>query len=83
MTARAVQPKKSLAAKTARPVSKAAAGRNLSSDLPSMDEPTLHEMLRDPIMQRLMTSDGITRSQLLTLVAAARSRMQSSSRYAE
>jgi hypothetical protein len=41
-----------------------------------MEEPTLHEMLGDPIMQRLMTSDGITKSQLLTLVAAARSRLR-------
>jgi hypothetical protein len=41
-----------------------------------MEEPSLREMLRDPIMQRLMTSDGITRDQLLSLVAAARSRLR-------
>ncbi len=41
-----------------------------------MDEPSLHEMLHDPIIQRLMSSDGITRSQLMTLVAAARSRLR-------
>jgi len=77
MTAKAAKPRKSPAAKTVRPVREAKTQRSLSADPPSMDEPTLHEMLRDPIMQRLMTSDGITRSQLLTLVAAARSRMQS------
>jgi hypothetical protein len=33
-------------------------------------------MLLDPIMQRLMTSDGITQSQLLSLVAIARSRLR-------
>ena len=76
MTARAVQPKKPSAAKTARPVAKAKPRRAHLADPPSMDEPTLHEMLRDPIMQRLMSSDGITRTQLMTLVAAARSRMQ-------
>lgn len=47
-----------------------------------MDEPSLHEMLRDPIMQRLMTSDGITRSQLLSLVAAARMRLRDDETYA-
>jgi len=77
MTARAVQSKKSSAAKTARPVSKAKPRRAQATDIPSMDEPTLLEMLRDPIMQRLMTSDGITRTQLMALVAAARNRMQS------
>lgn len=77
MTARAASKTKSTAAKTLRPVRQASPQRSFSSDLPSMDEPSLREMLRDPIMQRLMTSDGITRSQLLTLVAAARSRMQS------
>jgi hypothetical protein len=46
-----------------------------------MDEPTLHEMLRDPIMQRLMTSDGITKTQLLSLVAAARSRLREDDRH--
>ena len=82
MTARAAKPRKSPAAKTVRPVAPAKPQRTHSADLPSMEEPTLHEMLRDPIMQRLMTSDGITRSQLMTLVAAARSRMQAD-RYLE
>ena len=81
MTARVAPSKKSLAAKTARTV-QAKPERRFPTDPPSMDEPTLHEMLRDPIMQRLMTSDGITKSQLLTLVAAARIRIQNS-RYAD
>ena len=82
MTAKAAKTRKSPVAKTVRPVVPAQMQRSLISDSPSMDEPTLHEMLRDPIMQRLMTSDGITRSQLMTLVAAARSRMLND-RYAD
>jgi hypothetical protein len=77
MTAKIATPKKTMTAQTARPAGQARPERRLSADLPSMEEPTLSEMLHDPIMQRLMTSDGITRSQLLTLVAAARSRLQS------
>ena len=80
MTARSVPSKKPLAAKTVRPVAPAKPERSLHADPPSMDEPDLQEMLRDPIMQRLMTSDGITQSQLLTLVAATRSRIASSRR---
>lgn len=76
MTARAAKAKKQSAAKTARPVAKAEPLRASVSDLPSMDEPALRDMLKDPIMQRLMSSDGITRNQLLTLVAAARNRMR-------
>lgn len=83
MTVRAAKTSKSPAAKTVRPVASAPTQRSLTSDAPSMDEPTLHEMLRDPIMQRLMSSDGITRSQLLTLVAAARSRMQADRHYTD
>ena len=82
MRARNASSKKTLAAKTVRPVAPAKPDRSHHADPPSMDEPDLQEMLRDPIMQRLMTSDGITRSQLMTLVAAARIRMENS-RYAD
>lgn len=78
MTIRSAPSKKMLAGKTVRSVAQARSDRSHYSDPPSMDEPSLTEMLRDPIMQRLMTSDGITKSQLLSLVAAARSRMQDS-----
>jgi hypothetical protein len=80
MTARNAPSKNTLAAKTVRPVTPAKPDRSHHADPPSMDEPDLQEMLRDPIMQRLMTSDGITQSQLLTLVAAARVRIESSRR---
>jgi hypothetical protein len=50
--------------------------RTAHIDAPSMEEPRLRDMLLDPIMQRLMTSDGITQSQLLSLVAIARSRLR-------
>jgi len=75
MTAKAKRPTESPAAKTVRTVGRLNAERGTYAELPSMEEPSLREMLRDPIMQRLMTSDGITRNQLMLLVAAARSRM--------
>ena len=76
MTARATRLRASLAAKTALTVPQPKIDRAAFIDAPSMDEPSLQEMLHDPIMQRLMSSDGITRSQLMTLVAAARSRLR-------
>ena len=76
MTARATRPRKSLVARTASAVQQPKPDRAALIEPPSMDEPSLHEMLRDPIIQRLMTSDGITKTQLLTLVAAARSRLR-------
>lgn len=76
MTARATRLRASLAAKTALTVPQPKTDRAAFIDAPSMDEPSLQEMLHDPIMQRLMSSDGITRNQLLTLVAAARSRLR-------
>ncbi len=76
MTARATRTRTSLAARTANAVQQPKPDRTTLNEPPSMEEPTLHEMLGDPIMQRLMTSDGITKSQLLTLVAAARSRLR-------
>jgi hypothetical protein len=76
MTARATRPRRSLAARTAPAVPQPKPDRIAHIDPPSMEEPSLREMLNDPIMQRLMTSDGITRNQLLSLVAAARSRLR-------
>ena len=76
MTARATRLRASLAAKTALTVPQPKTDRAAFIDEPSMDEPSLYEMLHDPIMQRLMSSDGITRNQLMTLVAAARSRLR-------
>jgi len=81
MTARATRPKNSLAARTASTVQQPKSDRTTVNEPPSMDEPTLHEMLHDPIMQRLMTSDGITKNQLLSLVAAARSRLREGRNY--
>ena len=81
MTARATRPTKMPAAKTVQAVVAYKTERASFHDAPSMEEPTLRDMLQDPIMQRLMSSDGITRSQLLTLVAAARTRLQD--RYAD
>ena len=76
MTARATRLRASLAAKTALTVPQPKTDRAAFIDEPSMDEPSLYEMLHDPIMQRLMSSDGISRNQLMSLVAAARSRLR-------
>ncbi|HMA49314.1 MAG TPA: hypothetical protein VKP60_06140 [Magnetospirillaceae bacterium] len=81
MTARATRPRNSPAARTTSTVQQPKPDRTALIEPPSMEEPTLHEMLHDPIMQRLMTSDGITRSQLLSLVAAARSRLREGRNY--
>jgi len=81
MTPRATRPKNSLAGRTASAVQQPKPDRTAVNEPPSMDEPSLHEMLHDPIMQRLMTSDGITKSQLLSLVAAARSRLREDQNY--
>jgi hypothetical protein len=39
-------------------------------------EPRLEEMLCDPVFHRLMRSDGVSHSALLTLVAVARRRLR-------
>jgi hypothetical protein len=46
---------------------------NIHADDP---EPSLGELLRDPMFQRLMRSDGVSRTALLTLVAATRRRLR-------
>ena len=81
MTARATHPAKMPAGKSVHAVLAYKAERASLHDLPSMEEPSLRDMLQDPIMERLMDSDGITLNQLLTLVAVARSRLQD--RYAD
>jgi hypothetical protein len=81
MTARATRPRKTPAARTASASLQPKPDRTAHIEPPSMEEPTLREMLRDPIMQRLMTSDGITQSQLMLVVAAARSRLREEGNY--
>ena len=76
MTARATRPRLSQAARIAAAVPQPKAERAALIEQPSMEEPSLREMLHDPIMQRLMSSDGITQNQLLSLIAAARSRVR-------
>jgi len=76
MTARATRPKKTPTARTASASSQQKADRSAPLDPLSMEEPRLRDMLLDPIMQRLMSSDGITQNQLMVLVAAARSRLR-------
>jgi hypothetical protein len=39
-------------------------------------EPSLDDLLRDPMFQGLMRSDGVTRADLLTLVTATRRRLR-------
>ncbi len=82
MAIRAKRPQKIQAGQNVRQTLQHMAERTAHAEIPSMDEPSLREMLRDPIMQRLMTSDGITQTQLLSLVAAARIRMRDD-RYAD
>lgn len=43
--------------------------------LPCMAEPLLHDLLDDPILQRLMLSDGIDRRHLLLVIDQVRSRL--------
>ena len=81
MTARATRPRNPPAARTTSTVQQPKPDRSAHIEPPSMDEPTLHEMLRDPIMQRLMTSDGITKTQLMSLVNATRSRLREDRHY--
>jgi hypothetical protein len=76
MTAPATRTKKSLAAlRGANPAGQTkvhAIVRNFTADVPSMEEPRLRDMLQDPILLRLMQSDGVEPAQLLTLLADAR-----------
>jgi hypothetical protein len=38
-------------------------------------EPSLNDLLRDPVLQGLLRSDGVGRADLLSLVAATRRRL--------
>ncbi len=49
--------------------------RRLASDNPSMEEPRLHDMLQDPILLRLMSSDKVEPQQLMTLMDEARAKL--------
>ena len=52
------------------------ADRGFSADPPSMAEPALRDIMQDPILQRLMLSDGVEPRQLIALLADARSRLR-------
>jgi hypothetical protein len=43
-------------------------------------EPSLADLFCDPVFQGLMRSDGVTRGELLMLVAATRRRLRGTSR---
>ena len=79
MTARATRARKPrVAAKSAKSTQPANPDDRLfSSDPPSMAEPLLREMLKDPMLLRLMSSDGIEPKQLTTLLDDTRSRLNS------
>lgn len=38
-------------------------------------EPTLRDMLADPVMRRMMASDGVGEAQLLSIIEGARRRL--------
>jgi hypothetical protein len=50
-------------------------GSGYAAEPPTMAEPSLRDMLKDPILLRLMHSDGVEPHQLLTLLDDARSRL--------
>lgn len=50
-------------------------GHQLASEIPSMDEPRLQDMLRDPILLRLMTSDNVEPRDLMTLLDDTRAKL--------
>jgi hypothetical protein len=43
-------------------------------------EPSLDDLLRDPVLQGLLRSDGVSRADLLTLVTATRRRLSGTTR---
>ena len=45
------------------------AGRDLTSEATDMDEPSLRELLDDPLVRRMMARDGVTRADVETLFA--------------
>ena len=75
MKASASRTKTARAAQTVRPLATPMACARFAGDPPSMDEPPLQEMLKDPILQRLMRSDKVEPAQLQSLLADARSRL--------
>jgi hypothetical protein len=46
--------------------------RNFTSEPPSMEEPRLRDMLKDPILLSLMQSDGVEPAHLMRILAVAR-----------
>jgi hypothetical protein len=75
MKATATRAKKSEAVQAARRALKGPSGGRVFSDLPSMDEPRLGDMLKDPILQQLMNSDKVEPAQLRLLLDDARQRL--------
>jgi hypothetical protein len=76
MTAPASRARKSLAAQTAVAKHKAASpDRRFLADNPTSAEPSLKELLQDPIMQHLMRSDGVDPQHLHDLLRDARARL--------
>jgi hypothetical protein len=51
------------------------AGHPQASESPSMDEPRLQDMLQDPILLRLMTSDNVEPRDLVTLLDDTRAKL--------
>jgi len=75
MKATATRAKKSGALQAARRAIKGSNGSRVFNDPPSMDEPLLGDMLRDPILQQLMHSDKVEPAQLQLLLEDARHRL--------
>lgn len=49
--------------------------RQETSNFSGADEPALGEMLTDPVLHRLLASDGVEKERLLSLIATVRSRL--------
>jgi len=75
MKVTAARTSKSESAQNLRRAIKAVAGERPAHDLPSMDEPRLRDMLRDPILLSLMRSDKVEPAQLRSLLDSTRARL--------
>ncbi len=49
--------------------------RQETSHFSGADEPALGELLADPMLRRLLDSDGVQHDRLLSLIAAVRTRL--------
>jgi hypothetical protein len=75
MKATAPRTKRNQAVQAARRVLKGPSGGRVFNDPPSMDEPRLGDMLKDPILQQLMSSDKVEPAELRSLLKDARQRL--------